>query len=195
MQTHGFDDVDPRIHQQHAVHGQSGVACAGLELFERNGLAAGHCHLAPLVYLDDEPRTVTIADAAAFAEGGWFRTGDLAIFDGTHLVIVDRLKDIIIRGGENISALEVESALVTHPAVVEAACVAFPDPVMGEKVCAFVIPAPGPAPTLDDLRAHVLATGLARFKAPERLEVRADLPRTASGKVRKAPLRAELRDR
>ncbi|MFM8973583.1 MAG: class I adenylate-forming enzyme family protein, partial [Actinomycetota bacterium] len=132
-------------------------------------------------------------DAAAFADGGWFRTGDLAAFDGTHLVIVDRLKDIIIRGGENISALEVESALVNHPAVAEAACVAMPDAVMGEKVCAFVIPAPGATPELAGLRAHLLSAGLARFKLPERLEVRTDLPRTASGKVRKAPLRDELR--
>ena len=68
-----------------------------------------------------------------------------------------------------------------------------PDPVMGEKVCAFVIPRDGAAPTLDDAaRAPRRRTGLARFKLPERLEVRADLPRTASGKVQKAPLRAEL---
>ena len=132
-------------------------------------------------------------DAAAFTDGGWFRTGDLAAYDGIHLVIVDRLKDIIIRGGENISALEVESLLVTHPTVAEAACVAMPDPVMGEKVCAYVIPAPGALPDLDALRDHLLAGGLARFKVPERLEVRADLPRTASGKVRKAPLRDEQR--
>jgi len=80
---------------------------------------------------------------------------------------------------------------VTHPAVSEAACVAAPDAVMGEIVCAFVIPA-GDAPTLEELRAHLVAQGLARFKLPSRLEVRAELPRTASGKVQKAPLRAEL---
>ena len=78
-------------------------------------------------------------DATAFADGGWFRTGDLAVYDGEYLTIVDRLKDIIIRGGENISAQEVEALLVTHPDVAEAACVAMPDPVMGEKICAFVI--------------------------------------------------------
>ena len=82
-------------------------------------------------------------DADAFVDGGWFRTGDLAVYDGEYLTIVDRLKDIIIRGGENISAQEVEALLVTHPAVADAACVAMPDPVMGEKVCAYVIPAPG----------------------------------------------------
>jgi cyclohexanecarboxylate-CoA ligase len=132
-------------------------------------------------------------DADAFVNGGWFRTGDLAVFDGTYLTIVDRLKDVIIRGGENVSAAEVESLLVTHPTVAEAACVAMPDPVMGEKVCAFVIPRDGAAPTLDTLREHLLAQGLARFKVPERLEVRSELPRTASGKVRKALLRDEVR--
>ncbi len=131
-------------------------------------------------------------DTDAFVDGGWFRTGDLAVYDGEYLTIVDRLKDIIIRGGENISAQEVEALLATHADVAEAACVAVPDPVMGERVCAFVIPRDGAALDLDDLRAHLVDAGLARFKLPERLEVRTDLPRTASGKVQKAPLRAEL---
>jgi cyclohexanecarboxylate-CoA ligase len=132
-------------------------------------------------------------DATSFVDGGWFRTGDLATYDGTYLTIVDRLKDIIIRGGENISAAEVEAALVTHPAIAEAACVAIPDPLMGERVCAYVIARDGATPALDDVRAHLLARGLARFKLPERIEVRAALPRTASGKVQKAPLRDEQR--
>jgi cyclohexanecarboxylate-CoA ligase len=132
-------------------------------------------------------------DIGAFTPDGWFRTGDLAVFDGEYLTIVDRLKDIIIRGGENISAQEVEALLVTHPDVAEAACVAMPDAVMGEKVCAFVIPAPDATPTLASIRAHLLDRGLARFKVPERLELRALLPRTASGKVQKQPLRKELR--
>jgi cyclohexanecarboxylate-CoA ligase len=132
-------------------------------------------------------------DAEAFVAGGWFRTGDLAVYDGTHLTIVDRLKDVIIRGGENVSAQEVEAVLAAHPAVAEAACVAEPDPVLGERVCAFVIVRDGCTLTLTDVRDHLLAAGLARFKLPERLEVRAELPRTASGKVQKAQLREELR--
>ena len=132
-------------------------------------------------------------DADAFVDGGWFRTGDLAVYDGEYLTIVDRLKDIIIRGGENISAQEVEALLVTHPDVAEAACVAYPDAVMGEKVCAYVIAPPGSVPTLAGLRAHLLEHGLARFKLPERLVLRDALPRTASGKVQKSPLRDELR--
>ena len=139
-------------------------------------------------YLDTE------LDVDAFVPGGWFRTGDLARFDGAHLTIVDRLKDVIIRGGENISAQEVETLLVTHPGVTEAACIAAPDPVMGEAVCAFVIPSGSEPPTLEALRTHLVEQGLARFKLPSRLELRSDLPRTASGKVQKAPLRAELRE-
>jgi acyl-CoA synthetase (AMP-forming)/AMP-acid ligase II len=131
-------------------------------------------------------------DAESFVDGGWFRTGDLAVYDGEYLTIVDRLKDIIIRGGENISAQEVEAALVTHPTIAEAACVAMPDAVMGEKVCAFVIASPGELPELEAVRAHLLQRGLARFKLPERLEIREVLPRTASGKVQKSPLREEL---
>jgi non-ribosomal peptide synthetase component E (peptide arylation enzyme) len=133
-------------------------------------------------------------DADAFTSDGWFRTGDLAVYDGGYLTIVDRLKDIVIRGGENISAQEIEALLATHPEIAEAACVAMPDPVMGEKVCAYVIARAGFEPTLETVRAHLLERGLARFKLPERLELRATLPRTASGKVRKSPLREELRE-
>ena len=95
------------------------------------------------------------------------------MYDGEYLTIVDRLKDIIIRGGENISAQEVESLLVTHPDVAEAACVAMPDPVMGEKVCAFVIARDGTPRRRSTTCARTSSrTGLARFKLPERLEVR-----------------------
>ena len=101
----------------------------------------------------------------SFIAGGWFRTGDLARFDGEHLTIVDRLKDVIIRGGENISAQEVEALLVTHAGVAEAACVAAPDPVMGEEVCAFVIAAGDAAPTLEELRAHLVDAGPGALQA------------------------------
>ena len=131
-------------------------------------------------------------DAAAFGADGWFRTGDLATYRGGYLTIVDRLKDIVIRGGENISAAEVEHALLSHPAVADCAVVAVPDAVMGERTCAFVIPRAGEPPTLAELAAHVAAAGLAPFKRPERLELRATLPRTPSGKVQKGPLRDEV---
>jgi cyclohexanecarboxylate-CoA ligase len=131
-------------------------------------------------------------DDAAFAPDGWFRTGDLATYTDGYLTIVDRLKDIVIRGGENISAAEVEHALLSHPAVADCAVVAVPDAMMGERTCAFVIPRDGEAPTLAELAAHVAAAGLAPFKRPERLELRATLPRTPSGKVQKGPLREEV---
>ena len=137
-------------------------------------------------YLDTE------LDADAFVAGGWFRTGDLAVYDGEYLTIVDRLKDIIIRGGENISAQEVEALLVTHPAIAEAACVAMPDPVMGEKVCAFVIPQAGAAPTLETVprpsgRARpgpvqaARAPGTARHAPPHREREGAEV--AAAGRV------------
>jgi cyclohexanecarboxylate-CoA ligase len=131
-------------------------------------------------------------DETAFADGGWFRTGDLATVADGYLTIVDRLKDIVIRGGENISAAEVEHALLGHPAVADCAVVAMPDRTMGERVCAFVIPRGDAPPTLAALAQHVVDSGLAKFKRPERLELRAELPRTPSGKVQKGPLRDEI---
>jgi len=131
-------------------------------------------------------------DDAAFAPDGWFRTGDLATCVDGYLTIVDRLKDIVIRGGENISAAEVEHALLSHPLVADCAVVAVPDRVMGERACAFVIPRGEELPTLTTLAAHVAAQGLAPFKRPERLELRETLPRTPSGKVQKGPLRDEV---
>ncbi|WP_256789666.1 AMP-binding protein [Frankia sp. AvcI1] len=133
-------------------------------------------------------------NAEAFLDGGWFRTGDIGTLDEAgHLTIVDRKKDIIIRGGENISSTEVEGVLLRHPAIVEAAVTAMPDPLYGERVCAFVIVEPGRELSLRDLVEHFVAVGVAKHKTPERLEIVADLPRTAAGKVRKADLRARLR--
>jgi acyl-CoA synthetase (AMP-forming)/AMP-acid ligase II len=129
------------------------------------------------------------ADEAAFLDGTWFRTGDLARFDEDgFLVVTDRVKDVIIRGGENISAREVEDALASHPAVAEIAVCAVHDDTFGEAVGAFVIARDQP-PTLDDLVAHARANGLAAHKLPSRLVVLDDFPRTAAGKVRKRDLR------
>jgi acyl-CoA synthetase (AMP-forming)/AMP-acid ligase II len=128
-------------------------------------------------------------DADAFTDSTWFRTGDLGRFDPDgYLVVTDRVKDIIIRGGENISAREIEDALADHVAVSEVAIRAVPDDVWGEAVAAYVIAKAGFKPTLDELRAHVEAHGLAAHKAPARLVIVDDFPRTASGKVRKRDL-------
>ena len=129
----------------------------------------------------------------AITADGYFRTGDLGTrtTDGA-LIITGRKKDLIIRGGENISAKEIEDALHLHPQVQEAAVVAMPHVRLGEGICAFVIPAGGEAPPADDLAAHIAAYGLAKQKIPERFEFRDQFPRTASGKVRKDLLRAEV---
>jgi acyl-CoA synthetase (AMP-forming)/AMP-acid ligase II len=133
--------------------------------------------------------------AAAFDDEGWYHTGDVGVLDEQgYLTITDRVKDIIIRGGENVSAAEVEEALQTLPGVAEIAVVAAPDERLGEHACAIVRLRPGAAPvTLGDVTAHLSGVGLARQKWPEELRVVDDFPRTASGKIRKVDLRAWLR--
>jgi acyl-CoA synthetase (AMP-forming)/AMP-acid ligase II len=126
--------------------------------------------------------------AAVIAAGGWFRTGDLATIDGEGwLRIVGRLKDVIIRGGENISASEVEAALEAHPDVRHAVAVGYPDPLMGERVAAFVESTA--AFDVEECRRWFTSRGMATFKTPERV-VRLDrLPLLGSGKADRAELR------
>jgi acyl-CoA synthetase (AMP-forming)/AMP-acid ligase II len=133
--------------------------------------------------------------ASAFDAEGWYATGDVGVLDDDgFLTIVDRKKDIIIRGGENISALEVEEVLLRIPGVAEAAVVAAPDARLGEHVCAFVRPLEGAEPlALQDVRAHMDKAGMARQKWPEELHLVEELPRTPSGKVKKFVLRDRLR--
>ncbi len=133
-------------------------------------------------------------NAEAFTADGFFRTGDVVRFDERGgCTVVGRIKDIIIRGGENLSAIEIEDHLQQHPSVEDVAVVAMPDPVLGERACAFVVPAAGTAPSLPELREFLLLRGLAVQKSPERVELVECLPRTASGKVQKFHLRATIR--
>ncbi len=129
----------------------------------------------------------------AITTDGYFRTGDLGVRspDGA-ITITGRKKDLIIRGGENISATEIEDVLHGHPQVREAAVVAMPHARLGEGVCAYILAQDAP-PSAQDLAAHVAASGLAKQKIPERFEFREDFPRTASGKVRKDQLRADVK--
>jgi len=133
-------------------------------------------------------------NAEAFTPDGWFRTGDLGAVDAAGaLRITGRRKDIIIRKGENISARELEELIAMHPAVAEVAVIGLPDTVAGEVACAVLRPRPGTSlPTLADLAAHLTDHGLSRRKLPERLELVADFPRTASGKILKRALREQL---
>jgi acyl-CoA synthetase len=124
--------------------------------------------------------------AEAITEDGYFRTGDIGCITAEGaLLITGRKKDLIIRGGENISAKEIEDALHTHADVREAAVVAMPHARLGQGICAFII---GTA-SADTLTAHIAASGLAKQKTPERFEFVTDFPRTASGKIRKDQLR------
>src|ERR1700722_10336833 len=133
-----------------------------------------------------------VIDDEAFTDDGWFRTGDLGRLDADgRLIITDRIKDVIIRGGETISSAQVEDVLSAHPAVSECAVVAAPDDRFGEIVGAVVVLKPDERLDVNALRDHFAAAGLAKQKAPERLVVVDALPRTSLGKVRKAELRAE----
>lgn len=138
-------------------------------------------------YLGDDEAT-----AAAF-EGPWYKTGDIAVIDEDgYMFIVDRTKDVIITGGENVYSLEVEDAVRTHPAIADVAVIGRPHADWGETIVAVVVPADeGVVPTLEELRQH-LADQLAAYKIPRELVVRAALPRNPSGKVTKHLLRAEL---
>ena len=130
----------------------------------------------------------------AITADGYFRTGDIGcITPEGALLITGRKKDLIIRGGENISAKEIEDVLHAHPAVEEASVVAMPHARLGEGVCAYVILRPDAVADADALAAHVAASGLARQKIPERFEIVSELPRTASGKIRKDQLRLDIK--
>ena len=128
-------------------------------------------------------------NARAFTGDGFYLTGDLLRrHPGGGFVVEGRKKDLINRGGEKISAEEVENMLLGHAAVLNAACVPMPDPILGERSCAFVIPAPGANPTLADLAAYLTGLGLAKFKLPERLVLVQDFPLSPFGKVSKKDL-------
>jgi acyl-CoA synthetase (AMP-forming)/AMP-acid ligase II len=137
--------------------------------------------------------TDPVANAEVLTAGGWFRTGDIGyLTPGGRLVISDRKKDVIIRGGENLSSQEIEAIMVRHPAVAQVAVVGVPDPRYGERPGAVVVLRPGRTLGLDDVRAHFRAAGVARQKTPEMLVIRTELPRTAAGKVQKFRLREEI---
>jgi fatty-acyl-CoA synthase len=133
-------------------------------------------------YLDPE------ATAEAF-RGGWFHSGDLGVMhpDG-YIELRDRIKDIVISGGENISTVEVEQALMSHPAVLDAAVIGVPDEKWGERPKAFVVLRTGHGATPQELLTHV-RTKIARYKAPREIDITLELPKTSTGKIQKFVLR------
>jgi cyclohexanecarboxylate-CoA ligase len=135
-------------------------------------------------YLDADQNT------DAFDADGWFHTGDLATLRDRWLTIVGRLKDVIIRGGENISATEVEHELEAHTDVRQAVVVGAPDDLMGERVAAFVVASP--RFDVDEARKWFAARGVARFKTPERVIVVESIPTLPTGKPDRDALRSQL---
>jgi acyl-CoA synthetase (AMP-forming)/AMP-acid ligase II len=135
-------------------------------------------------------------DADAFDADGWFRTGDLAFLDAAgNLTITGRLKDVIIRNMENISAREVEDLFSGCPGVADWTVLGLPDVQTGERVCAVVVAEPdGPPPTLESVCAHLRAGGLNPRKLPAQLEVRYEIPRNGMGKVAKAALARDIEE-
>jgi fatty-acyl-CoA synthase len=168
--THYMDVVDPKTMEPVPRDGVT----IGEIVMRGNNVMLGY-------YKDPE------ATAAAFA-GGWFHSGDLAVMHPDNYVqIMDRKKDIIISGGENISTVEVENVIYRHPDVLEVAVVPIPDPKWGEVPKAFVVPREGRNPTAEDI-IEFCKQNLARFKAPKVVEF-GELPKTATGKIQKFKLR------
>jgi acyl-CoA synthetase (AMP-forming)/AMP-acid ligase II len=131
-----------------------------------------------------------------FDSDGYLKTGDILEIAGDqsqYLHYVDRSKDMVVRGGMKISAAELEGFISGHPAVADVAVVAYPDEVLGERACAVVVTRPGQTATLAEIIAYLRGLGIATFKLPERLEIRAELPRNPLGKILKRDLRDELR--
>lgn len=137
-----------------------------------------------LGYFEDSKRTAEVID-----DRGWIHSGDLAKMDEEgNLIIVGRIKDVIVRGGENISPTEIEDILYTYPKVNQVAVIAIPDERLGEKTCACIIPKEGESMTHEEIKAF-FKDKVARFKIPDRIELMDEFPTTPSGKIRKVELR------
>jgi len=167
-----------------AVGTQITVDAQGEVLARSNTVMAGYWH---------QPE-----ETAAALAGGWFHTGDGGVVDGEgHLSILDRKKDVIITGGENVSSIEVEDAIFSMEGVLEVAVIGVPHEKWGEMVLALVVVEDGSGVTDESVIAHCRGA-LAGYKCPKQVELRTELPRTATGKLQKFRLRApywEGRDR
>ena len=130
------------------------------------------------------------SELKTFDAEGWFDSGDLAYMDGEgYIRISGRVKDVLIRGGENVPVVEIENLLYKHPAVAAVAVVGYPDARLGERGCAFIVPKPGSTIDLPAMQAYLAECKMAKQFWPERVELVADLPRTASGKIQKLKLK------
>lgn len=136
------------------------------------------------------------ANMQSFTPDGFFRSGDLAVIEESGLIrITGRIKDIIIRGGENIAARDVEDVISGHPAVEYVAAVGMPDPDLGEVICAVIKPKPGRSVTLEEINTYMTDEGASKAILPARVEVVEDMPLTAAGKADKKLLREQVRQK
>lgn len=170
---------------EHAADTDGRPGIAEIKLVDGEIRARGPQMLVGYLHPEDE--------TTAFDDEGFFRTGDLGRWvDDGYLVVTGRAKDIIIRNGENISPKEVEDILIGHPGIAEIAVVGVPDERTGERACAVIVPSEQPAPDVAAMRTLLEDHGVARFKAPERVEIWEALPKNDAGKVLKHRIRAAL---
>jgi fatty-acyl-CoA synthase len=175
-----WDDLDP--HERARLLGRAGAPALGVRVrIDAQGEVLAQSNTNLDGYWHNSEAT------AEAQEGGWFHTGDGGYLTDGYLTIADRKKDVIISGGENVSSIEVEDTLISHPAVREAAVIGIPDEKWGELVTALVV-TDGTPLTADDLIAHC-RTALAGYKCPKRIDFLDELPRTATGKIQKFKLR------
>ena len=176
---------DPHLWKRAERLGRAGPPTLGVEIaVDEHGEVLARSNVVMGGYWQDEAATT-----AALADG-WFHTGDGGAIDGDgYLNISDRKKDVIISGGENVTSIEVEDALMSHPAVREVAVIGIPDEKWGELVTALVVK--GEDVSAEELIAHC-RTKLAGYKCPKRIEFRDELARTATGKLQKFKLREEF---
>ncbi len=205
LQFYGSNETGALSHTSHATDRDTRLRTAGhviadmqVRLFDaesgepvadgvRRGVPGCRGPATALGYWGDEE-----ANRKLFTSDGWMLMGDIVEIDERGvLTVIGRTSDFIIRGGKNISAPAVEAELATHPSVAMVAAVPFPDPVFGERVCAYVELRPDTTVTLEDLVAHLRGRGVSREWWPEQLVVLDELPRSSGSKVAKGDLRAD----
>ena len=198
---YGMTEAAPTVtynhHYRHVI-GSVGTEVPGVEvqIRDKHGNQMEHGHEGEICirgrnimkgYLDNPEGT-----REAFWEGEWFRSGDIGLFDDNgYLYIVDRLKDMIITGGENVYPREVEEALHTRPEIQECAVIGLPDNEWGERVTAFIIPQPDETLDKNDLSAY-LKSRLSSFKVPKEYFLINDFPRSSAGKILKRELKKQF---
>jgi len=192
----GWEDLE--VEQRATLIARQGLGMIQAERLrvvdeEMNDVAADGATMGEIIMRGNNVMKGYFEDAEATAEafrGGWFHSGDLGVMypDG-YVRLMDRAKDVVISGGENISTVEIEQALLTHKAVLEAAVIGMPDEKWGERPKAFVVLRPGEEATEQEMIDHV-RSAIARYKAPKAVVFLAEMPKTSTGKVPKFELRA-----